>query len=90
MAQIGTPSPDTGRAEGDKYQSQPLLTKKQCHMHFIVRPPKCLTDNYDISTTMRQYSVDNSQPENKLLTSFGRYRKLSVQVSWSITPVGVR
>ena len=39
---------------------------------------------------MRQYNVDNAQPENELFTCFGRYRKLSVQVSWSITPVGVR
>ena len=27
------------------YRSQPVSTKKQCHMHFIVRPPTCLTDN---------------------------------------------
>ena len=66
-------SPDTGRAW---YRSEPLSTKKQCHMHFIVRPPTCL--------------IDNMQPQNELLTSFGRYRKLSVQVSRSITPVGVR
>ena len=47
-AQIGTPSLDTGRAAasaGDKKRSQPLSTKKQCHMHFIARQPTCLTDN---------------------------------------------
>ena len=29
---------------------------------------------------MRQYNVNNSQPENELLTSFGRYRKLSASL----------
>ena len=29
----------------DKYRSEPSSTKKQCHMHFIVRQPTCLTDN---------------------------------------------
>ena len=29
---------------------------------------------------MRQYNVNNMQPENELLTSFGRYWNLSVVV----------
>ena len=37
--------PKANACIGDKYRSQPVSTKKQCHMHFIVRPPTCLTDN---------------------------------------------
>ena len=42
-AQIGTrrqiqAEPKASACIGDKYQSEPLSTKKQCHMHFIVRP----------------------------------------------------
>ena len=33
---------------GDKYRSQHLSTKKQCHMHFIVQPPSCFTDKKNI------------------------------------------
>ena len=49
-AQIGTrrqiqAEPKASACIGDKYRSEPLSTKKQCLMHFIVRPPTCLTDN---------------------------------------------
>ena len=37
--------PEASACIGDKYRSEPLSTKKQCHMHFIVRPPTCVTDN---------------------------------------------
>ena len=57
--------PKASACIGDKYWSEPLSTKKQCHMHFIVRPPTYLTDNYNIQTTMRQNNVNNSQPEHK-------------------------
>ena len=49
-AQIGTrrqiqAEPKASACIGDKYRSEPLSTKKQCNLHFIVRPPTCLTDN---------------------------------------------
>ena len=49
-AQIGTrrqiqAEPKASACIGDKYRFEPFSTKKQCHMHYIVRPPTCLTDN---------------------------------------------
>ena len=37
--------PKASACIGDKYRSQPLSTKKQCHMHFMVRSPTYLPDN---------------------------------------------
>ena len=48
-AEIGTPSPDTGRAEGEclylATSNDLTLYQPITNNHFIVRPPTCLTDN---------------------------------------------